>query len=59
MENHEHKFQYPFASCVICGAELIEGDYTVAMITGNWKVREVMDCGRQPHDCQACGGCTE
>lgn len=34
----QHRFQYPFASCRICGKLLEEGDYTVAKITGNWTV---------------------
>lgn len=33
-----HKFQYPYASCTICGARLVAGDYTVAHVTGNWEV---------------------
>ena len=40
MDKHEHKFEYPFSTCRICGTLLEVGDYTVARITGNWKVME-------------------
>ncbi len=39
-DKHKHIFQYPFASCRLCGEVLETGDYTVAYITGNWKIKE-------------------